>query len=276
MLNFRDTWRTELLKNTLLLTLRRFGSLDSQFPHNFQNGDVQNLKFSVMDKSHTPLVAACKVVEAGNRNVLQPENQGCSFIEDVCSKRRKRIFDRKWSLFSPVLGRQSKFTKAVSIFGRVAPKRAASLPVSPVTSAETNMVVSVEESGPVSVEEFGSANFDEDVVQEAEELKHFLLQFCLPKPKLNYTMFLICHSEVGALRVSVAEDFHLVIAKMTRKRRRQNRFRLSLWITGSSGNRKTEHTIRSHCSSCGIARVKVSGVIKCRRRVWYTRTLRGL
>ena len=45
----------------------------------FQNGDVQNLKFSVMDKLHKPLVAACKVVAAGNRIVLQPENQGGSF-----------------------------------------------------------------------------------------------------------------------------------------------------------------------------------------------------
>ena len=60
----------------------------------FQNGDVQNLKFSVMEKLHKPLVAACKVVAAGNRIVLQPENQGGSFIEDVRSKRRKRIFER--------------------------------------------------------------------------------------------------------------------------------------------------------------------------------------
>ena len=52
----------------------------------FQNGDVQNLKFSVMEKLHKPLVAACKVVSAGNRIVLQPENQGGSFIEDVRSK----------------------------------------------------------------------------------------------------------------------------------------------------------------------------------------------
>ena len=60
----------------------------------FQNGDVQNLKISVMDKLHKPLVAACKVVAAGNRIVLQPENQGGSFIEDVRSKRRKRIYER--------------------------------------------------------------------------------------------------------------------------------------------------------------------------------------
>ena len=42
----------------------------------FQNGDVQNLKFGVMDKLQKPLVAACKVVAAGNRIVMQPENQG--------------------------------------------------------------------------------------------------------------------------------------------------------------------------------------------------------
>ena len=47
----------------------------------FQIGDVQNSKFSVMDKLHKPLVAACKVVAAGNRIVLQPENQCDSFIE---------------------------------------------------------------------------------------------------------------------------------------------------------------------------------------------------
>ena len=46
----------------------------------FQNDDVQNFKFSVMDKLHKPLAAACKVVAAGNRIVLQPENQGGSFV----------------------------------------------------------------------------------------------------------------------------------------------------------------------------------------------------
>ena len=60
----------------------------------FQNGDVQNLKFSVMDRLHKPLVAACKLVAAGNRIVMQPETQGGSFIGDVRSKRRKRIFER--------------------------------------------------------------------------------------------------------------------------------------------------------------------------------------
>ena len=42
----------------------------------FWNVDVQNLKFSVMDRLHKPPVAACKVVAAGNRIVLQPESQG--------------------------------------------------------------------------------------------------------------------------------------------------------------------------------------------------------
>ena len=60
----------------------------------FQNGDVHNLKFSVMDKLHKPLVAACKVVAAGDRIVRQPENQGASFIKGVRSKRKKRIFER--------------------------------------------------------------------------------------------------------------------------------------------------------------------------------------
>ena len=60
----------------------------------FQNGDVQSLKFRVMDKLHKPLVAASKVVAAGNRIVLQPEKHGGSYIEDIGTKRRKRIFER--------------------------------------------------------------------------------------------------------------------------------------------------------------------------------------
>ena len=60
----------------------------------FQNGDVQNLKFSVVDKVHKPLVVASKVVAAGTRIVMQPENQGGFFIEGVRSKRRKRTSER--------------------------------------------------------------------------------------------------------------------------------------------------------------------------------------
>ena len=111
-----------------------------------------------MDKLHELLVAACKVVAAGNRIVLQPEDQGGSFIED----RTKR------SIRAPVLGRQRKFTKTVGASGRVVPKRPAGLPVSPVTSAEESGPVRADEFGPVRVDEFA----DEDMVQEAEELSH--------------------------------------------------------------------------------------------------------
>ena len=73
----------------------KMGELGFDIPTlKFQYGDVHNLKFSVIDKLHTPLVAACNVVAAGSRIVLQHENQGGSFIEDVRSKRRKRIFER--------------------------------------------------------------------------------------------------------------------------------------------------------------------------------------
>ena len=60
----------------------------------FQNGDVESLKFRVMDKLHKPLVAASKVVAANNRIVLQPEKHGGSYIEDLTTKRRKRVFER--------------------------------------------------------------------------------------------------------------------------------------------------------------------------------------
>ena len=166
-------------------------------------------------------------------------------------------------------------SEAVGAPGQVVPKRPAGSSVSPITRSETNLGVNVEQSGPVRADEFGPergdefgpTDADEDVVQEAEELKHVPAPFCPPKLKWNRTTFRIFHFEAGALRVSVAEDFHLVIAKLTRKRRRQNRYQLSLWITGSSGNRKTERMTHFQCSSCEIARVKESGVTRCRQRV---------
>ena len=48
--------------------------------------------------------------------------------------------------------------------------------------------------------------------------------------------------------MSVGEAFHLVIAKFTRKWRRQNRYRLSLWIMGSLDNPKIEHIVRDRKS----------------------------
>ena len=109
----------------------------------FQKEDVQNLKFSGMDKLHNPLVAACKVVAAGNRVLPQPENRGGSFIEDVRSKRRKRIFERNGINVLPCWVVKQNSQKRLSLVVRVAPKRPAGLPVSPVTVAETNMDVRV-------------------------------------------------------------------------------------------------------------------------------------
>ena len=102
------------------------------------------------------------------------------------------------------------------------------------------------------------------MVQEAEEPKS------VPAPVLPSKEEVEAHNvshlpfPIGALRVFVAEDCHLVIIKSTRRRRRQNRSPLSLWITGSLGSPRIERTIHSQCSSCGIARVKASGVTQCR------------
>ena len=78
------------------------------------------------------------------------------------------------------MGRQTEFTEAVGAPGQVVPKRPAGLSASPISRSETNLDVSVEESGPVRadqfgpvrVDELGPTSADEDVVQEAEELKH--------------------------------------------------------------------------------------------------------
>ena len=67
-----------------------------------------------------------------------------------------------------MLGRQRNLAKTVGASGRVVPKRPAGLPVSPLTSAEESGPVRADEFGPVRVDEFA----DEDMVQEAEELRH--------------------------------------------------------------------------------------------------------
>ena len=86
-----------------------------------------------------------------------------------------------------MLGRQTEFTEAVGAPGQVVPKRPAGLSVSPITRSETSLDVNVEERGPVRadefderVHEFGPTDADEDVVQEAEELKHV--------PDLNFAL----------------------------------------------------------------------------------------
>ena len=161
----------------------------------------------------------------------------CSWQSDCATARESRwFFQRRCALKAqgnesltrngvraPVLGRQTEFPEAFGAPGQVVPKRPAGSSVSPITRSETNLGVNVEESGPVRADEFGPergdefgpTDADEDVVQEAEELKHVLAPFCPPKLKWNRTTFRIFHFEDGALRVSVVEDFHLVIGGRT-------------------------------------------------------------
>ena len=132
-----------------------------------------------------------------------------------------------------MLGRQTEFTEAVGAPGQVVPKRPAGLSVSPITRSEIKLDMNVDESGPVRanefdperVDEFGPTSADEDVVQEAN----------LPsKAELESDNVSDSPFWFGALRVSGAEDFHLVIAKLTRRRQNRHRFRglRVLWATG--------------------------------------------
>ena len=59
----------------------------------FQNGDVEKLDFKVM-KIHKPLVAVSKIVAARNRVVFQPEDAGGSFIENLKTKTKKRVYEK--------------------------------------------------------------------------------------------------------------------------------------------------------------------------------------
>ena len=174
-----------------------------------------------------------------------------------------------------MLGRQAEFPEAVGAPGRVVPKRPAGLSVSPITRSETHLDVSVEESGPVRadefglvrVEEFGPTDADEDVVQEAEELEH------VPAPilpsKAEVKSHNVSHLPFRSWCSACVRGRGLSRGhrKVDTKTEEQNIYLLSLWITGSSGNRKTEHMTHFQCSLCGIARVNASGVTRCRQRV---------
>ena len=78
--------------------------------------------------------------------------------------------------------------------------------------------MNVEQIGPLRADEFGRERVDEfdprdadeDVVQEAEELMHVPAPILPSKAEVESHTFHICPSEVGALRVSVTEDSHLV------------------------------------------------------------------
>ena len=125
-----------------------------------------------------------------------------------------------------------------------------------VGSAEESGPVRAGESGPVRADEFA----DEDMVQEAEELRH-VLPPVLPsgaEVEAHNVSHLPFRSWCSACAFE-AEDFRSVIAELMRKQRRQNRSRQFRWTTGSSGNQKVEHMTRSQCSLCEIAKVKAFG-----------------
>ena len=137
---------------------------------------------------------------------------------------------------------------------------------SPMTRSETNLDASVEESGPVRADEFGPTDADEDVVQKAEELKHVPAAILPSKAEVephsvSHLQFRIwCRACVRGRGLSLG---HRKVDKKTKESEQIP----TVWIAGSLGNLKTEHMTRFQCSSCEIARVKASGVTRCRQRV---------
>ena len=208
-----------------------------------------------MDKLHKQLVAACKVVATGNRIVLQPESQGGSFIEDVRPKRRKRIYDRNGVYAPPVLPREAKPSKAFGTSGQVVPKRSAGSSVRPVTFAERSLGEGAETSG--------SASVDEDMVQEAEELKS------VPAPVLP------SEAEVEAHNVSHLpfRSWHHKADAKTKEAEQMPTVSMDYWFFGQPEDRAHDTL---PCSLCVIAKTKAFGVIRCRRRVWCTQIQQGL
>ena len=159
----------EILENTLLQTLKGSASLGSR---RLQNGDVQSLRFSVMDKLHKPLVAASKVVAGGSRIVLQPEDRGGSYLQDVRSKRRKRSFERNGVFVLPCWVVKWNSQKRLPL-DESRPNDRQVYPVSPVTSTEESCPVHADGSGPVRADAVRADGFtDEEKVQKAEELRH--------------------------------------------------------------------------------------------------------
>ena len=175
-----------------------------------------------------------------------------------------------------MLGRQTELAEAVGAPGQVVPRRLAGLSASRITRYETNLDVRVEQKGPlradeiglVRVDKFGPTIADEDVVQEAEKLKHVPALILPSKAELeahnvshlpfrNWCYACVCgwglslsHRKVDT-KTNVAEQIPTV----------------SLWTTGSSGNWKTEHMTHLQCSSFEISRVQACGVTRCRQKV---------
>ena len=175
-----------------------------------------------------------------------------------------------------MLGHPTEYAEAVGALGQVVPKRPAGLSIRkrPITRSQTNLDMNVEESGPVRadefdlqrVDEFSPTSADEYVVQEAEKLKHVLAPILPSKAEVESDNVSHLPFWFGALRVSMAEDFHLVIAKLTRRSCRTDTDCLC-GLRVLLGNRKTEHMKHFQCSSCETARAKAFGVTLCRRRV---------
>ena len=160
-----------------------------------------------------------------------------------------------------MLAREAKSPKAFGTSGRVVSKRSAGSSIRPVTIAEPSPGEGAETSGPASVEE--------DMVQEAEGLKS------VPAPVPPSTEEVESHN-VSHLPLrswcsacvrgrGLSLGHHKVDAK-TKEAEQIPTVSLD-WVF--FGNPRIEHTIRCQCSSCGIARVKVSGVTQYCRRVVY-------
>ena len=152
----------------------------------------------------------------------------------------------------------------VCAFGRVAPKRPAGLPVSPVTVAETNVDVSVEESGPV----IGPPSLDEDVVQEAEELKHVPAPVLLSKAKVESHN--VSHLPLRKWCSAYVRGRVLSLGHRNVDMKIQEAEQIPTISVDDGFFEQPEdraHDTHFQCSSCEIADVNASGVTSCRHRV---------
>ena len=170
-----------------------------------------------------------------------------------------------------MFGRQTELVEAVAAPGQVVPRRLAGLFASQITRSETKLDVSVEESGPlraneiglVRVDKFGPTNADEDVVQEAEELKH------VPAPtlpsKAEVEAHNVSHLPFRSWCSACFRGWGLSLSHRkvdTKTKVAEQIPTVSPWTTGSSGNWKTEHMTHFQCSS-----FEAFGVTWCRQKV---------
>ena len=212
--------------------------------------------------------------------------QGCCSWQSDCDATRESrwFFHRRhaftaqetnlWttrSIRAPVLCRQTEITETVGALGQVVPKRPAGVSVSPISRSAT----SLDEFDPERADEFGPTAADEDKVQQAEELKHVPAPILLLKAEMeshNVSQFPI-RSWCSACPWPRTFTWSSLSSHENKGGRTDTDCPCVLC---SLGNGKTEHMTHFQCSSCEVARVKASGVTRCRRRVWRTRTLQGL